>query len=81
MTHYTYRYELRPSKEQEAQLAQDFGSARFVYNHYLNKSIKDYQQDKEKKRSKYEYQRDIVNLKKEHERLKVTNSQSLQASL
>jgi hypothetical protein len=36
-----------------------------VYNYYLNKSIQDYQQDSTRKRNKFEYIKDIVNLKKE----------------
>ena len=52
-----------------------------MYNHYLNKSIQDYQQNKDKKRNKYEYTNDLVQLKKEFEWLKEVNSQSLQATL
>lgn len=83
MKHYTYKLRIYPTQEQETNLSQDFGNARFVYNYYLNKSIQDYQQDSTRKRNRFEYQKDIVNLKKEEDKqwLKTTNSQILQTSL
>lgn len=81
MKNYTYKYRLIPTDNQREMLWRYFGCNRFVYNHYLNKSIQDYQQDKDKKWNKYEYTNDLVSLKKEHLRLKEVNSQSLQATL
>ncbi len=83
MKHYTYKFRIYPTQEQENNLSQDFWSARFVYNYYLNKSIQDYQQDSTRKRNRFEYQKDIVNLKKEECKkwLKQTNSQVMQQSL
>lgn len=81
MKNYTYRYRLVPTYSQREILWRYFWCNRFVYNYYLNKSIQDYQQNKDKKRNKYEYQKDLVQLKKEYMRLKEVNSQSLQAIL
>lgn len=79
--HYSYKFRLYPNDNQKVFLSKHFGCCRFVYNYYLNKSIQDYQQNKDKKRNKYEYIKDIVKLKKEYERLKEVNSQSLQSVL
>ena len=49
-----------------------------IYNYYLNKSIQDYQQNKDKKWNKYEYVKDILNLKRKWT-IKKDNSQSLQS--
>ena len=81
MQNYTYHYRLIPTDNQRRILWRYFGCNRYVYNHYLNKSIQDYQQNKDKKWNKYEYINDLVQLKKEHIRLKEVNSQSLQATL
>lgn len=81
--HYAYKYRLYPNQEQEKQLAKDFWCTRFVYNYYLNKSIQDYKQNNNSKWNKFEYVKDLVNLKKEEQtkRLKESNSQILQQSL
>lgn len=68
-----------PTQEQIKLLSRYFWCCRFVYNYYLNKSIQDYQQNKDKKRDKYKYVLDLVRLKKQYIRLKEANSQSLQA--
>ena len=81
MKNYTYQFRLLPTDNQGIELWRYFWCNRFVYNHYLNKSIQDYQQNKDKKRNKYEYTNDLVQLKKEFEWLKEVNSQSLQATL
>lgn len=81
MNKYTYKFKLKPTSNQKQELWKVFGCSRFVYNYYLNKSIQDYQQNKNKKWNKYEYTNDLVNLKKENIRLKEVNSQSLQATL
>ena len=81
MINYVYKFRLSPTKQQEQLLAQDFWCARFVYNYYLNKSIQDYQQDSTRKRNKYEYIKDVTNLKKEITWIANTNSQVIQQSL
>ncbi len=81
MFNYVYKFRLSPTKQQEQLLAQDFWCARFVYNYYLNKSIQDYQQDSTRKRNKYEYVKDVTNLKKELTWIAQTNSQVIQQSL
>jgi len=81
MINYTYKYRINPTPNQIIELWKYFWCNRFVYNYYLNKSIQDYQQNKDKKRNKYKYINDLVQLKKKHERLKEVNSQSLQATL
>lgn len=81
MQNYTYRYRLIPTDNQREILWRYFGCNRYVYNYYLNKSIQDYQQNKDKKWNKYEYINDLVKLKKENDWLKEVNSQSLQATL
>ena len=50
--------------ENQKEILRYFWCGRFIYNYYLNKSIQDYQQNKDKKWNKYEYVKDIVNLKK-----------------
>jgi len=81
MKHYVYKFKLNPTKIQRQELWKYFWCNRFVYNYYLNKSIQDYQQNKDKKRNKYEYINDLVRLKNEYDRLKEPNAQSLQAML
>lgn len=79
MKNYSYKFRILPTENQKEILSRYFWCGRFIYNYYLNKSIQDYQQNKDKKWNKYEYVKDIVNLKKENERLKEVNSQSLQS--
>ena len=64
-------------------MAQEFGNTRFVYNYLLAKSIEDYHQNSDAKWNKYEYIKAITQLKKdwEHDWLKLSNSQSLQAAV
>ena len=81
MKNYVYKFKLIITTNQREALWRYFGCWRFVRNYYLNKSIQDYQQNKDKKRNKYEYTNDLVGLKKEYEWLKEVNSQSLQATL
>lgn len=81
MINYVYKFRLLPNNQQEQLLAQDFWCARFVYNHYLNKSIQDYQQDNTRKWNKYEYIKDVTSLKKELTWIAQTNAQVIQQSL
>ena len=41
-----YKYRIYPNKEQEIQLSKTFGCTRFVYNHYLDKKINLYKEEK-----------------------------------
>ncbi len=81
MINYVYKFRLLPTKQQEQLLAHDFWCTRFVYNYYLNKSIQDYQQDSTKRWNKYEYVKDVTELKKELTWIAQTNSQVIQQSL
>ncbi|GAB6073241.1 IS200/IS605 family element RNA-guided endonuclease TnpB [Venenivibrio stagnispumantis] len=79
-TEYTYRFRIFPNKEQEDFLNIQFGHCRFVYNHFLALSKKEY----EGKGIKWKYslyQSMLPKLKKEYPFLKQANSQSLQVSL
>ncbi len=80
ITEHTYRFRLYPNKEQEHFLNIQFGHCRFVYNHFLALSKKEY----EKKGIKWKYSRYqsmLPALKREYPFLKQANSQSLQVSL
>ena len=39
---YTYKFRLKPTKEQEIELNKHFGSVRFVYNYFLNQRKNEY---------------------------------------
>jgi putative transposase len=41
-----YKYRIYPNKEQEIQIDKTFGCCRFVYNYYLDKKIKSYEETK-----------------------------------
>lgn len=41
-----YKFRLYPNTEQKELLSKTFGCARFVYNYYLDRRIKAYQQNK-----------------------------------
>ena len=43
----SYKYRIYPKDEQKKQLAKTFGCTRFVYNYYLDKKIKLYEEKKE----------------------------------
>ena len=44
-----YKFRLYPNKEQQVLINKTFGCARFIYNHYLAKSIEDYKNTGESK--------------------------------
>ena len=80
MVHYTYKYRLYPSKEQQNKLAIHFGCCRFVYNHFLDQRKTAY--IKTKKSPNYNQQaKELTKLKKEKDWLYDTNSQVLQFEL
>ena len=78
----TYKFRLYPNKEQEKLLANHFGSIRFVYNHFLAKRKKQYEQTK-KSSNCYEQQKELTAMKKTetYSWLKEINSQTLQHAL
>ena len=75
-----YQYRIYPNKKQKEILAKTFGCCRFVYNYYLAKSIKRYEENKEVF-SYVSCANDMKNLKSELEWLKEADSTALQSSL
>ncbi len=75
-----YRYRIYPNKKQKEILAKTFGCCRFVYNTYLAKRIKMYEENKETF-SYIQYAKDMKQLKSELEWLKEVDSTALQSSL
>ena len=80
--HRTYRFELRPTQDQEVLLDKHFGCVRFVYNHFLNERKEQYQAN-EKSDNYYAQAKTLTELKKQEETvwLKEVNSQTLQFAL
>ena len=75
-----YKYRIYPNKKQKEIIAKTFGCCRFVYNHYLEKSRKRYEEKKETF-SYVECAKDMKQLKSELEWLKEVDSIALQSSL
>ena len=77
-----FRYRVYPNKEQEQQLNQMLGNARFVYNWALDRRIKEYQAEK-KNVSAFTLMTELTQLKKqpEYDWLKLSVAQSLQQSI
>jgi len=79
---YTYKFRLKPTKEQEILLNKHFGSVRWSYNYFLNQRKEEYLNNKKSitytKQSSF-----LTQLKKNEETawLKETNAQTLQYSL
>lgn len=79
---YTYKFRLKPTKDQEVLLNKHFGSIRWIYNYFLNQRKQEYLNNK--KSISYNKQSASLTLLKQQEEtewLKETNSQSLQYSL
>jgi len=82
LMHKTFKYRIYPTEDQKKFLDQQFGGARFVYNHFLARKKDIYDKNK-----KYiDYHDDCLFLtklknKKEFQWLKTINSQILQTSL
>jgi putative transposase len=75
-----FRYRIYPNKKQQELIQKTFGCARFVYNYYLNKRIKMY--ENEKISLTYNMcSKDLTSLKKELEWLKEPDKDALQKSL
>ena len=85
MTHLVtraFKYQIYPTEEQRILIEKTFGCCRFVYNYYLDKSIKSYDSIK-KIPSWATNQKDLTQLKKQEEYkwLKEVDSQALNASV
>jgi len=79
---YTYKFRLKPTKEQEILLNKHFGSVRWSYNYFLNQRKNEYLNNK--KSITYNNQSKVLTQLKTQEEtdwLKEVNSQSLQYSL
>ncbi len=82
----SFKYRIYPTKEQEAQLLNQFGQCRFVYNYFLRKRIDYYALNKGKTKQSLNYHdtcKMLTALKRQPEFiwLNQSNSQSLQQSL
>ena len=77
-----FRYRIYPNKEQEQQLNQMLGNARFVYNWALDRRIKEYQSEK-KSISAFTLMTELTQLKKQeqYDWLNLSVAQSLQQSV
>lgn len=75
-----YKYRIYPNKTQQELIQKTFGCVRFVYNYYLNKRIKAYQENKTSL-NYYDCCKDLTSLKKELEWLREPDKDSLQKSL
>ena len=83
MSHLTiksYKFRLYPNSEQKTLLEKTFGCCRFVYNHYLAKSIEDYENTR-KSNSCNQNCKDITHLKKDYKWLSEVSSTALQQSI
>lgn len=79
MIHYTYKFRLYPTKEQEQKFSQFFGCQRFIYNYFLNKRKERYQNNETSTYNKDAGE--LTHLKNEYDWLRIPNSQSLQRTL
>ena len=80
MAEKAFKYRIYPNKKQQELIQKTFGCCRFVYNYYLNKRKKMYENDK----TTFTYNmcsKDLTNLKKELEWLKEPDKDSLQKAL
>ena len=75
-----YKFRIYPNKTQESLLQKTFGCVRFVYNHFLDRRIKAYEQNK-KNIGYNECSKELTQLKKEKKWLKEPDKSSLQNAL
>lgn len=75
-----YKYRIYPNKKQKEIISKTFGCCRFIYNSYLAKRIKLYEESKESF-SYVQCANDMKKLKSELEWLKEVDSTALQSSL
>ena len=76
----SYRFRIYPNEKQRVLIAKTFGCSRFVYNYYLDKKIKLYEETKQSM-SFYACSADLTLLEKETEWLTDVDKWSLQNSL
>lgn len=80
MSEKAFKYRIYLNKKQQELIQKTFGCVRFVYNYYLNKRIKLYENEK----TTFTYHmcsKDLTSLKKQYEWLKEPDKDSLQKSL
>ena len=75
-----YKFRIYPNKTQESLLQKTFGCVRFIYNYFLDRRIKAYEQNK-KTISYNECSKELTQLKKEKKWLKEPDKSSLQNAL
>ena len=80
MNYLGFKYKILPTAEQVELLEQHFGSARFIYNYFLDLKSKTYEESKVNL-SRFDLQGLLPGLKKENPWLKLVNSQTLQVVL
>lgn len=76
----SYKFRIYPNEKQRVLIAKTFGCARFVYNYYLDKKIKLYEESKQSL-GYNACSADLTLLKKETEWLKEVDACALQSSL
>lgn len=76
----SYKYRVYPNKKQKELISKTFGCCRFVYNYYLGKRIKMYENDK-KTLTYVQCAADLTRLKRDMEWLKEVDAIALQSSL
>ena len=77
---YTYKFRIYPNQYQKELIEKTFGCCRFVFNYFLNKRIKTYEETKETLNF-YSCCKQLTELKQELPWLKEADSTSLQSSL
>lgn len=80
MSYLGFKYKILPTAEQVELLEQHFGSARFIYNYFLDLKSKTYAESKVNL-SRFDLQGLLPSLKKERPWLSKVNSQTLQVVL
>ena len=70
-----YKFRIYPNKTQETLLQKTFGCVRFIYNHFLDRRIKAYEQNK-KTIGYNECSKELTQLKKEKKWLKEPDKSS-----
>ena len=76
----SYKVRIYPNKKQEELIQKTFGCCRFVYNYYLDKRIKMWEEDRITF-NYYDCAKDLTQLKKEYEWLKEPDRGSLKYSI
>jgi putative transposase len=76
----SYRYRIYPNKRQRELIQKTFGCVRYVYNYFLDRRIKTYEETK-KGMTYYQTCKELTSLKQELEWLKEPDKCSLQNSL